>query len=382
MMFDPIYIHGKNFVTPMVATPYFAAEPSVISWLSHWPELLMGKNSIFMNDVGRDSLIHASKFDVDETQYLLPLAEDSTLLEQLLYNAAKPVVDKHVPSARTALVLATTKGNVSFLREGRTADAQLPVLAKKMAKILGIQTEPIIVSQACVSGLLALSVAKRLIQMGQYDDAVVLAGDTISEFVLAGFEAFQAVSRDPCRPFDKDRAGLSLGEAAACVYVSKEKGEFKILGEAAINDAHHISGPSRTGEGLVQSVLRAGKEANIDIKDIDFISAHGTATLYNDEMEAIAFNRLGLQDVPLHSLKGYFGHTLGAAGLLETIVGMMCLQFETLIPTKGFETLGVSQPLNIIQQTDYVKMTRFLKTASGFGGTNAAMIIEKTIDLA
>ncbi|MBD1433446.1 beta-ketoacyl synthase [Sphingobacterium sp. DN00404] len=377
-MFDPIYIHDKNIVTPLGATRYSAAEPFVINWLSHWPELLMGKNSIFMNDVGRDTLIHASKFDLEETRYLETFADDSTLLEQLLFNTAKPVVDAHVPTARTALVLATTKGNVSFLKEARAADAQLPVLAKKMAKVLGFQTEPIIISQACVSGLLALSVAKRLIQMGQYDDAVVLAGDVISEFVLSGFEAFHAVSRLPCKPFDSDRDGLSLGEAAACVYVSKEKGEFKILGEAAINDAHHISGPSRTGEGLVQSVLRARKEANIDIKDIDFISAHGTATLYNDEMEAIAFNRLGLQDVPLHSLKGYFGHTLGAAGLLETVVGLMCLQFGTLIPTKGFETLGVSQPLNIIQQLDYAKMTRFLKTASGFGGSNAAMIIEKT----
>ena len=115
-MFDPIYIHDKNFVTPLGATRYSAAEPFVIDWLSHWPELLMGKNSIFMNDVGRDTLIHASKFDVDETQYLLPLAEGSSLLEQLLFNAAKPVVDKHVPTARTALVLATTKGNVSFLK--------------------------------------------------------------------------------------------------------------------------------------------------------------------------------------------------------------------------------------------------------------------------
>src|SRR5690606_41841916 len=124
------------------------------------------------------------------------------------------------------------KGNVTV---------QLTVLAKKMAEALGFYTQPIIVSHACVSGLLALSVGKRLIQMGLYDDAVILAGDAVSAFVVSGFQAFQAMSPFPCKPFDKGRAGVSLGEAAACVYVSKDPGAFKILGEAAINDANHIS---------------------------------------------------------------------------------------------------------------------------------------------
>jgi len=370
VVFEPVYIHDKNCVTPLG-----------FDYLSNWNGLLRGMSSIVRNDLGRGKFIPVSKFTLEQARRLLTPAEDSTLLERMLFTAAKPIVEKHLPTARTALVLGTTKGNVSFLKERRTAEARLPVLARKMAKALDFQTEPVIVSQACVSGLLALSVAKRLIQTGQYDDAVVLAGDVVSEFVVSGFQAFQAMSLDPCRPYDKDRAGLSLGEAAACIYVSKVPGEFKILGEAAISDANHISGPSRTGEGLVQSVLRAGKEANIDIKDIDLISAHGTATQYNDEMEAIAFSRLELQEVPLHSLKGYFGHTLGTAGLLETIIGLMSLQFGTLIPTFGFETLGVSQPLNIIQRMSGIPdgaRNRLLKTASGFGGANAAMIIEKT----
>ena len=94
------------------------------------------------------------------------------------------------------------------------------------------------------------------------------------------------------------------------------------MGDATCNDANHISGPSRTGEGLYRSVKAALKEANIGAAQIDYISAHGTATPFNDEMEAIAFSRLGMEEVPLNSLKGYFGHTLGASGLLETIVGM------------------------------------------------------------
>lgn len=367
MPFDPIYIHDMNCVSPLG-----------FDLAANWTQLLMGHSGVVRDDVGRIKNIYTAKIAAEEASGLLTPAANSTLLERILFTAAKSIVEKHSPTSRTAFVLSTTKGNVSFLEEGRTEDAQLPVLAKKMAVALGFQTQPIVVSHACVSGLLALSVAKRLIQIGQYDDAVVIAGDAVSEFVISGFQAFQAMSPFPCRPFDKDRAGVSLGEAAACVYVSKEKGEFKILGEAAINDANHISGPSRTGEGLVQSVLRAGQEANIDIQDIDFISAHGTATLYNDEMEAIAFHRLGLQDIPLHSLKGHYGHTLGGSGLLETVIALKAMQENVLLPTLGFEELGVSQPVNIIRELTHQPLYRVLKTASGFGGSNAAMIIERS----
>lgn len=366
MAFDPIYIHDMNCVSPLG-----------LDLASNWTQLLTGNSGIIQHDVGRLQNNYTAKITKQMADNLRSPEKDSTLLERMLFTAAKPIVEKHAPTSRTALVLSTTKGNVSFLEDGRTANAQLTVLAKKMADVLAFQTQPIIVSHACVSSLLALSVAKRLIQIGQYDDAVVLAGDVVSEFVVSGFQAFQAMSPFPCKPFDKDRAGVSLGEAAACVYVSKDPGAFKILGEAAINDANHISGPSRTGEGLVQSILRAGQEANIDIKDIDFISAHGTATLYNDEMEAIAFHRLGLQDIPMHSLKGYYGHTLGASGLLETIIALKAMQENVLLPTLGFEELGVSQALNVIREIDYKSLTRLLKTASGFGGSNAVMIIEK-----
>jgi len=151
----------------------------------------------------------------------------------------------------------------------------------------------------------------------------------------------------------------------------------EILGGASCNDANHISGPSRSGEGLFRSVTLALKEAYLYPKDIDYISAHGTATMYNDEMEAIAFNRAGLGDTPLNSLKGYFGHTLGASGLLETVIGMHSLNQNTLFASKGFQELGVSEPLNIIEKTTSKKIDTFLKTASGFGGSNTAAVFRK-----
>jgi 3-oxoacyl-[acyl-carrier-protein] synthase-1 len=212
-----------------------------------------------------------------------------------------------------------------------------------------------------------------------YDDAFVVAGDIVSEFVLSGFNSFQAMSNEPCRPYSKNRTGVSLGEATAAVLVTsnKENAKVVILGDGSINDANHISGPSRTGEGLVRSIESAMKEANIDSDSINYISAHGTATPFNDEMEAIAFSRMGLESTPVNSLKGYYGHTLGASGLLETVIGIQSLLDNRLFASLGFDEMGVSKPINIIEKTENKELNCFLKTASGFGGCNTAVIFEK-----
>ncbi len=180
-------------------------------------------------------------------------------------------------------------------------------------------------------------------------------------------------------PFDRDRNGLNLGEAIAAAYVSKNTSEDAIHIKAAgsSNDANHISGPSRTGEGLYRSICEAMRLA--DDPMLDFISAHGTATVYNDEMEAIALHRCGLSETPLHSLKAYYGHTLGASGLLETILGLHSLRTNQLIPSLGFQHPGTSKPLNVITQPLARPLKTFLKTASGFGGCNIAMVFEKVV---
>ena len=147
------------------------------------------------------------------------------------------------------------------------------------------------------------------------------------------------------------------------------------MGSSSINDANHISAPSRTGEGLYLSITQALAEAGLTPSQIDFVNAHGTGTLYNDEMEAIAFTRAGLQQTLLSSYKGYFGHTLGASGLLETVVSLALAQEGKLLRSEGFDTLGVSEPLHILTQTQDAQVKYLLKTASGFGGSNAAMVL-------
>ena len=165
----------------------------------------------------------------------------------------------------------------------------LDVLAKKGADFSDSKLSQLSLSNACVSGILAISVSKRMIQSELYDNIFVVAGDEVSEFVLSGFNAFQAMSDLACKPYSKNRTGVSLGEATAAVLVSAEarNAKIKVIGDSSINDANHISGPSRTGEGLFRSIQNAMKEAKINSDQIDYISAHGTATPFNDEMEAM-----------------------------------------------------------------------------------------------
>lgn len=305
-------------------------------------------------------------------------------LEKMMILALEPIIknSKVALNSKTGFILSTTKGNVTALKEDSEESfnkAHLDVLAKNVADFFGFQTQPIVVSNACVSGILAISVAKRLIQSELYDAVFVIAGDEVSEFVLSGFNAFQAMSDLPCKPYSKNRTGVSLGEATAAVLVSVDatNAKVKVIGDSSINDANHISGPSRTGEGLYRSIQNALKEAQIEVDKIDYISAHGTATPFNDEMEAIALNRLGLQNVPINSLKGFYGHTLGASGLLETVLSIESANQNVLFESKGFDEIGVSETINVIEKNEESNIDYFLKTASGFGGCNTAVVFEK-----
>lgn len=310
-----------------------------------------------------------------------------TRLEQMMITSLNNVIkSSKIPlTENVGLIISTTKGNIDVLdknNEFPKERAYLSVLGNIIKDFFKFKNDAIVISNACVSGILAVAVAKRYINQGVYDNVFIVSGDIVTEFILSGFNSFQALCNEPCKPYSKNRAGINIGEVAASILVTNNKINLAkeavtIMGEGSCNDANHISGPSRTGEGLFRSIASAVKEASISHKSIDYISAHGTATQFNDEMEAIVFNRLGLQNVPLNSLKGYFGHTLGASGLLETIVGMHSLSNNTLYASLGFESLGVTLPINVITKIKPKKMNVFLKTASGFGGCNTAVIFKK-----
>lgn len=379
-MMKEIYITDYNCVTPLG----FDVE-------SNWKALLEGKSGVALHKIIDNhedfyvSKIDSKKLEIEFKRFFDFAQNDNfTRLEKMFLLSLKPLVERHQISDETAFILSTTKGNITLLKNESTLPEgiYLSNLAQKLADFFGFKTKPIVVSNACVSGVMAISVAKNMIQARKYKDAFVVAGDEISEFVISGFNSFQAIGSEPCKPYDKTRNGINLGEATAATYITStpsenEKFKFKVLGDSAINDANHISGPSRTGDGLFASVQNAMKEAKVSSEQIDFISAHGTATLYNDEMEAIAFNRMDLQNVPLNSMKGYYGHCLGASGLLESIISMESALHNTLISSKNFEEMGVSQDLNIIKENQSAEIKYILKTASGFGGCNAAIVLEK-----
>jgi len=320
--------------------------------------------------------INAEKLQAAFKEYANPGAYSK--LEQMLITSAKLAEkDTSIPfsSADTIFILSTTKGNIDQLaaRKG----IKLAELASVVAQFFKNKNTPIVISNACISGVAALLVGKRLIVSGKYKNAVVLGGDIVSAFTLSGFQSFKALSPGPCKPFDEKREGLSLGEGAATLVLSEKESGVVVAGGGVSNDANHISGPSRTGDGLFKAVSVAIRDAKINKESIGYVSAHGTATLYNDEMECKALNQAGLSNVPLNSLKGFVGHTLGAAGLMESVMGIYAMEKSRIYPSCGYEKSGVSLPLNVIKESLYGSFDCFLKTASGFGGCNAALIFQK-----
>ena len=316
-------------------------------------------------------------------------ADKYTRFEQLLIASVKDAVQNSGVNAndqKTVLIVSSTKGNISLLEtEDNATDLQsrisMPSSAKLVAEYFGFVNQPVVVSNACISGIMAILTGMRLIQSGKYENAVVVGADVITKFVLSGFQAFQAISSQPCKPFDKSRDGITLGDGAATIILSSKQqniDDIKVLGGAVSNDANHISAPSRTGEELGYAIKKSLAQAQLSAADIGFISAHGTATDYNDEMEAKAIMLAGLQTAPVNSLKAYYGHTLGAAGLIESIISIHSLKENVIIPTFGFEETGVSSPINICTSLLRGNFKNCLKTASGFGGCNAVVVFGKS----
>jgi len=286
-------------------------------------------------------------------------------------------------SERVLFILSTTKGNVFLLDQRETGFPKERVLlglaAKQLTDFFHNPNAAIVVSNACISGVCAQIEAMRNLQNGCFDYVVVVGCDVQSAFIVSGFQSFKALSPNPCKPFDKDRMGLNLGDAAATiVYTRKDSvgaDEWVACRGAIRNDANHISGPSRVGEGSYRALRVALGDLNPNI--LAFINTHGTATVYNDEMESFAIERAGFSEVPVNGLKGYYGHTMGAAGVLETILSMKALEDHNILATRGYENMGVTHPLVLSNQNKPTDKHAFIKLLSGFGGCNAALLFAK-----
>ena len=325
---------------------------------------------------------------------------DFTRLEKFMISSAlescKSLGADILKDKSTIFVFSTTKGNIKYLGK----DIQRSALwrsAEAVSSFFGNPNRPLTVSNACISGIAAIIVAKRLLQARLYKTAVVIGADELTEFVVSGFGSFKALSDEPCRPFDAARRGLNIGEAVGTVILRRAdsaddifyrddylKTPQFITSGAITNDATHIPGPSRTAEGLYRAIARTldfeyGLTAEVSSGEA-FINPHGTATLYNDQMESLAISRSGLSDLDVFPLKGYFGHTLGASGVIETIISCHFLDEGWLPAAMGYTSEGCSPAPKIISKPRKTDARWFLKTVSGFGGSNAAIKVEKLHD--
>ena len=305
--------------------------------------------------------------------------------KMVLLSATKAIEDSGIDASsdKTIFVLSTTKGNVSLLEKNVCGVDDNRVLLGVMANVIschfGNSNMPIVVSNACISGVCAQIVAKRCLESSKYDNAVVIGADEQSPFIVSGFMSFRALSPEVCRPFSKNRNGLNLGEAAATIIYQRCDNVidgWQAVKGAIRNDANHISGPSRTGEGSYRA-LKYVMTNEVVPADIAVVNVHGTATVYNDDMESIALSRAGLSDTPINGYKGYYGHTMGAAGILESILSMKALDNGLILPTRGFDEIGVTHPVNISNKYRHTDKKKFIKLLSGFGGCNVAMLFSK-----
>jgi 3-oxoacyl-[acyl-carrier-protein] synthase II len=294
-----------------------------------------------------------------------------------------------VPSD-TSLITATTKAGIDnlepILRGGNAdcGDILLSSMPKAMGQRLGLRDPGMNISAACASSTIAVARGAAMIASGMREAVLVCCADLVTEFVFSGFSSLGALSPVPCMPFDRRRMGMSLGEGAAALLLMsphrarKEKRPAlgKIVGWGAANDAAHVTAPARDGSGLIKAISRALKQADLGTEQISAICAHGTGTVHNDAMELVAFHGVfGDRKLPVFSVKGAIGHTLGAAGGIEAALGVKVLSSQTAPPTVGFlepetgaEGRVQGDPVGI--SGDYL-----LSTNSGFGGINAAIIL-------
>ncbi len=303
-------------------------------------------------------------------------------INQALNSCTIDIKDKN-----TLIVISTTKGNIDLLKpENLNHHEPERIQLWKSSEVIQNHfknpNEVLTVSNACISGTLAIITAKRLLDAGKFKHAVVAGADILPEFTLSGFQVFKAVSEYICKPFDKNRNGMTPGEGAGTIILTVDPKKAKkpfinITGGASGNDANHISGPSKTGMEPSITINKSIEDAGLTSKDIDFISAHGTATIYNDESEAKALTISDLKTIPTNSFKGYFGHTFGAAGIIETIVSIESIFQNKLYKSYGYEEQGTENKLNIIKENVNKDIIHVLKTASGFGGCNAALVFGK-----
>ncbi len=313
----------------------------------------------------------------------------------LVAEALHPILTHVRDASHCGVILATAKGNISeieawmaALRQGSRIDPVPELMSDSLQAVthqFGFGGPCYVLSTACTSGLTALIEAGELLAGGVVSEVVVVAAETITDFTHSGFQALKALTKTTCRPFDKSRDGLALGSAAAACLLRRiepwprSEGTVSLVGWGMAADAVHRTAPDRTAGGLIRAIRSALAMAGLGPEAIDVVAVHGTGTRYNDQMEATALRALFSHQPAITGIKGLIGHTLGAAGLIETLLAGRCLITGLVPPMVGLQQSEYPD-LNLVIQSGPVRPLKYLlKTASGFGGLNAAVILSQTV---
>lgn len=370
-----------------------------------WSELVAGASAIHpvtLFDTRRYQAHDAAEIgtvpedplgDVDERAHRFALAASQEALGE---SAAS------FGGARSGVVVGTTLGGnrlwTNWLQggtNGRSAEmldlSSVPSATRLLARRTGARGPAITLSVACASGTAAIGLGAELIRRGEADQILAGGYDALSEFVFAGFDSLRALSPTTVRPFDRRRDGLGLGEGAGFVLLeeagfARRRGArvlARVRGYASASDAHHMTRPSPTGDGLFRAVTGALANAQASPEEVGFISAHGTATPFNDRMEAAGLARLfgkRAGEIPVNSIKGALGHTLGAAGALEAVMTTLVLMRGVVPPTANLSEVDPGCPLDLVSGRARVVsrgIEMAVSTSSAFAGTNAALVLER-----
>jgi 3-oxoacyl-[acyl-carrier-protein] synthase II len=348
-----------------------------------WNGLLAGRSAL-----SRVERFKTAAFHSDYAGIIIGLRyhEQTSLVMQMLQTLFEGVV---IPED-AKLLLATTKGEIDLLEQsmlqsrGDVSDAVVSRLVNKVEDLTGARGGGLVLSAACTSSAAAAAQAGAMIRNGSTDCVLVVACDSVTEFIFSGFSSLMALDREPARPFDKHRAGLNVGEAAAFALLMSEERAVRegrpvvgtISGWGLSDDANHMTGPSRESEGLIVAITKALKSAGIGPDGIGLIAAHGTGTVYNDQMEMRAFREVFGNTIPVYSIKGGIGHTMGAAGLVEMIIAQRALRERTVPPTVNLKAPDddargwVSDEKRPLSDTSMA-----LVTNAGFSGVNTALVL-------
>jgi len=352
-----------------------------------------------------ESSVQCPTFQVEAELPILPGQMNHSRSLRLTIKAVREAmagagIEKFVDGVRVGVCIGTTVASQlnsipfydAYRREGNPPldavhDYLRANLAEAVGDLLGITGPRMTIVNACSSGTDSIGVAASWIRAGLCDWALAGGADEMNRVAMAGFWSLGVMSSEPCAPFDRDRAGLNLGEGAGIVLLesaahAKKRGiqhAFELAGFGAACDAHHLTAPHPEGRGLNLAIRAALSQAQIEASQVSFINAHGTATIENDRAEGKCLAGMFGSKVPVLSTKGYTGHTLGAAGGLEAVFTLLGLREGWIPRSMGFENPAEDVPIIPVSRRTTINGDYAMSTSLAFGGNNSALLIRRVV---